>query len=458
MQLQLVILRAVVQHPGQFKSFERGGHFHIDQFKYTPAKLLWTVIAAFTVLSVTCPCILAANPATKAPGSPNKSPAANSKGSAAGASTDTWRKTVRDNISLADEKVKVGEVGTARHLIDQAITTVKEQGSEEDRLMADCLITEGRIQIQEGNKGLAEDSLKQALDIRRKILKPGDKQVCDLIEEYAVLLDNMGRKAEAEKLREEVAVERAKERVAGATTASSGTTTNICDKAIELARQATTAGDREGAFAQWKLALAAAEKQSINDPRIGYCLLKLSDEYLQKKDYSQSEQSLKRAIEVLKGGSHETSNCTAMALRRLAYLEFMNKNMQRASDLYSKALEMENRVNADPRIIATTVQQVASISMVSKDFSRVEQACKQLQELSSQLTGASKTYARITATSLLGAIYMQTGRSREGMDLLKQISNMQPANATEYGKQLSADIIDAERLTDDRMYKELQKK
>lgn len=369
---------------------------------------------------------------------------------------DSWRKTVKDQLDQASQIVQKGEVGNARAILEQAKATVKDKASEQELLYADCLALEGRIQVLEGNKGLAEDSFHQALDLKRKLLKPNDKQIFDLIDEYSSLLSDMGRKSDAEKLKEEVAIERAKERLATGQTPVQGKG-DAAGKAIEQARELSTKGDPQ-AFAQWKIALEMVQKQGADDPRSAYCLLKIADCYQQKQNNTEAQEELNKSLEVLKSTGNDKSTCGFTVLRRLAYLAFANKNYQRAAELYSSALEIENKMNCDPRIIASTAQQLASIGMLTRDFAKAESACKQLQSISDQLTGVTKTYAKITATSILGGIYMQSGRTGEGMALMKQISSMQPANAQEYGAQLGKEITDSEKLAEDCILKELQKK
>lgn len=408
-----------------------------------PATLL-VAILSFAFCVVDC---FADTPKSAKPSSGKSAPAA------ANVQQDAWRKTVKDLVGQANDKLKTGETGAARQLLEQALGQLKEKSGEEDILHADCLLTDGRIQVLEGNKGLADDSFRQALEIKRKLLKGNDKAVIDLIDEYAGLLDSMGRKADAEKLREEAAVAKAKDRANSLAAPTTGAKASTCDKAIALARDTSAGGDRSAALAQWKLALEAAEKQGANDPRVAYCLIKISDECSLKKDYGQAEENLKKAVEVLKSGPKSNSLCTGMAFRRLGVIDLTNKNYARAIDYYGRSLESQTKANADPRMIASTASQLASTCMLARDLSRGEQVCRQLQEISDQLTGSYKAYAKMTATSLLGGIYMQTGRMSEGMALMKQISTNQSAYAN-----LGAEMADAEKAADELMYREVQPK
>lgn len=394
-------------------------------------------------------------PAAKAPvksstAAPNKTSVA----SPATAPVAAWKKSVGELLKQANEKTEAGEVGPARTLVEQALSAVKENSGEQDLLMADCLMADGRIQALERNMGLAEDSIKQAVDIRRKLLKPEDSLLIEGIQEYAALLDKMGRKSEGDKLREEIAVTRAKERVAAVTNSENGSASgDSIGAAIQMARKATEKGDHETSLPLWKLALAAAQKHDSAGLRTAFCFIKLGDEYLYKKDSTQALHNLKLAIDALKP-AHQDSQCALMAFRRVGMIESTNKNYAQAVDAFSKSVDIGLRSHADPRLTASTLQQLISMCIISKETGKGEQACKQLQDLSDQLTGAMKASSKMIATSMLGSIYMQTGRMSEGMALMKQISGSQPAYSQEYTQQITADYTAMEKLAEDAMMKE----
>lgn len=362
-----------------------------------------------------------------------------------------WKKQVADLLKQANEKTQTGEVGPARALVDQAISAVKENGADPDLLLADCLVADARIQVLERNMGLAEDSLKQSVDIRRKLLKPQDNLLIETVQEYAVLLDNMGRKGDADKLREEIAMTRAQERVAAVANARVTDSGDAIGAAIQLARQTTEKGDYDAALIQWKLALAAAQRQNSSGLRAAYCLIKLGDVYLYKKDYTQALHNMKLGVEAVKT-TNPDSTCALMAFRRIGMIESMNKNYSQAIDAFAKASDICVKSHGDPRLAATSLQQGASMCIMAKENGKGEQLCKQLLEVSDQLTGAMKSTFKMTATSLLGSIYMQTGRMGEGMALMKQIS--QPAGGQDYAQQLTTDYTGMEKLADETMLKE----
>ncbi|MBY0549656.1 MAG: hypothetical protein K2W95_20430 [Candidatus Obscuribacterales bacterium] len=417
-----------------------------------PSDLRWLI--AMSIFLSSCAIAQGAQPAIK---SPVKSLSAPSRAAAA-QPVPAWKQAAGELLKQANEKTQSGEVGPARSLVEQAVATVKENAGEQDLLMADCLLADGRIQALERNMGLAEESIKQAVDIRRKLLKPEAGLLIDALQEYASLLDKMGRKSEGDKIREEVALTHAKERVSAVVRPANGTAVgDSAAAAILLARQTAEKGDREAALAQWKLALAAAQKQDSAGLRTAYCFIKLGDEYLYKKDYTQALHNLKFAIDALKP-AHQDSYCALIAFRRIGMIEATNKNFVQAIDSFAKSVDIATRTHADPRLTASTLQQLISMCIMNKDLGKGEQACKQLMELSDQLTGAMKASSKMTASSMLGSIYMQTGRMNEGMTLMKQLSGSQPANSQEYSQQLMADYTAMEKLADDAMLKEVSVK
>lgn len=325
--------------------------------------------------------------------------------------------------------------------------------------MASCLVIDCRIQVLEGNRGLAEESIKKALEIKKSSLKAGDKLIVETLKEYASLLQDMGRKQDEAKIREEIASVQASERMSAATATpklAGGSRSDACETAIQLARETSLKGSSEASLAQWKLALTAAQKQDSSGLRVAYCAVKLGDEYLTKRDNAAATQYYRIAIDALTG-KNESSYCMVMALRRIGTIQSLDKEYAAGSRSFLKAADICTKLKADPRLMAMILQQSASMSVMAKDVSAGEQSCRNLLDISDQLTGAMKINAKISSSTLLGSLYMQTNRMSEGLALMGKIASMQPGDPQEYAQQLMKENQQMEKGCDDAMFNEIVK-
>lgn len=290
--------------------------------------------------------------------------------------------------------------------------------------MATCSLATGRIQVTERSFGLADDSFKKALDLRESKLGANAPLVLLTCKEYAALLDQLDRKEEAKKLTERITLANATATASSATPTRTTTAAPTTDKFLTYiaeAKKAYAAKDVDTCKANWKLAVEAAEKDK--GPRLAYALVHLSDLYMMAKQTAESEALLKRAIKVREESNSTQTLGMCRNLARLGTIHLMNKNYQDAARVLEQASDIEEKLAPSPSLQAQTLQSYSSVLMLTKNFGKAEQVCKRLISLSEKLPGTIGASKKQIATSLLGGIYMQSGRMNEGMQIMKQMSS-----------------------------------
>lgn len=289
--------------------------------------------------------------------------------------------------------------------------------------MATCSLATGRIQVTERSFGLADDSFKKALDLRESKLGATAPLVLLTCKEYAALLDQLDRKDEAKKLTERITVANATATANSAAPVPSSSVPKT-DKFLAYvaeAKKAYAAKDVDTCKANWKLAVEVAEKDK--GPRLAYALVHLSDLYMMDKQTAESEALLKRAIQVREETNSTQTLGMCRNLARLGTIYLMNKNYQEAARVLEQATSIEEKLSPSLSLQAQTLQSYSSVLMLTRNFGKAEQVCKRLISLSEKLPGPAGATKKQLATSVLGGIYIQSGRMNEGMQIMQQMGN-----------------------------------
>src|SRR5262249_1689634 len=136
--------------------------------------------------------------------------------------------------------------------------------------------------------------------LREGKLGANDPKVLDLCAEYAELLTKLKRSDEASKFRERITMANSLAAALPPPGQSKSTApgTDVFSKFVEKARADDAQQNRDQALADWKLAVAEAEKRSKSDGRLSFALVHLGDEYMYKKQPDEAEALFKRALEL----------------------------------------------------------------------------------------------------------------------------------------------------------------
>ncbi len=353
---------------------------------------------------------------------------------------------------MAGWLAKKGDSGQARSLVEQATAILGSPESKYPVEMASCYIATAKRQIAEGTLGLADDSYKQALALQESALAPTQPAVLKTCKEYAALLDQLGRKDDADKLRDRINLAKATgfgaATTAGAKSQAGVKSDSLFAKLVEDAKAADAAGNKAAAMSNWRLAVQEAEKKTTTENQLAFALLHLADEYRGNKQDDEAVSLYKRALSLREKNGKDNTLGMARNLKRLGQC-YMQSKPAEAESLLKRAIEIEQKCQASDCVQASTLQSLLSACMVAKDNQQAEQTAKQLLAISAKQSGAVAAINKRMAMGSLGSIYIQSGRVDEGMKLMKELSSsMSTESAADASKTYTSEYVEGEKQVD----------
>ncbi|MCW5823302.1 MAG: tetratricopeptide repeat protein [Cyanobacteria bacterium TGS_CYA1] len=349
-----------------------------------------------------------------------------------------------------------GDVALAWQNNDQAQAIIDKAQGDNNLEKAAVNLAIARTRQSERSLGLADDFFKKALEETVAGSNKGENKETDspatllVCQEYALMLEKMDRKDEAKKL---------SERVTLAKTLTPSTTPMVIDakaglnKLIADAKKVEDAGDVDKTIESWKSTIAAIEKANVKDQRLAYCLVHLGSVLIEKKNYSEAQAILKKALDVRKNCSAPQNAGMARNLRRIGDCYMLEKNWQDATNFLVQAFEAEEAYGADDATKNTTLNKLASSCLQAKDFKRGENACRQILVLVEKSDSPAKPMKKMMATSMLAGMMMQSGRMQEGMQLMQNMAGsgaqMNQQNTQEYTAALKAEWDEVEKKSEE---------
>lgn len=361
----------------------------------------------------------------------------------------------RQLAKLASYYVRKGEQGQARTYLDEAGQLLTGNEAKEPLENACYYLVLARRQNSEGSFGLADDSYQKALKLYDSAKPTNQSEVLQLAKEYASLLDNLGRKNEAEKLKDRINLARATASVTSSTSVatSAGSTSNFL-KLINEAKQAANSGDHGKSKSLWRLALEDAQKNG-NDKRAAYVLVHLADEARLDKQEDEAVSLYRQSLSVREKCGATDGLGMARNLTRLAQCYMSSKKSTEAESLLRKAVDIEDKKDAAISLKAITLQSLLSASMLNKNTQQTEEVAKKLIAVSEKQEGLLGAQNKRMASSMLGAVYMQTGRMNEGIAIMKSVSTeMNKTSAADTSKAIMEQYNDADKSSDEAELKE----
>lgn len=324
-----------------------------------------------------------------------------------------------------------GEVQEARKLQEEALSTLKSDEKSYPLEISWCRLAEGRRLSSEGSFGLADDAYQKALSLKQSVLKENDPELLVLMKEYAELLDKLDRKADAQKFKEKInyalATEVFDQGTGSVLSDRSGQSGAAGGKGVVFKKLADEAlieerkGNKEKAMSLWKLAVQEGEKTTGLESEEAFALVHLADVYLQA-DRDQALSMYKKSLALREKVGKENTLGQARALLRLAQIAQAKGENQEYQSLLSKAYQIEKNCQASDSVLATCLQSLLSAYIVTKKHSEAEIAAKELLAISQRQKSPLAPLNRRMALSMLGSIYMQTGRMNEGLKLMQEVA------------------------------------
>jgi hypothetical protein len=316
--------------------------------------------------------------------------------------------------------------GLGRSNIERAAAILGESDSKHPSQKASYYIARAHLLIAEGSLAAADECFKKGLSMQESSFSPAHPVALKTCREYAVLLDRLGRKAEADAMRQRVNNARLVQ--TGATAAADK---GAFLKAVQSGKAADLAGQRAAGIAAWKQAVAEAEKRPDLDNELPFALLRLGDEYRSASRINDAQKLYRRSRRLREVAGNNNTLGMARNLERLALCANAQKSWAEAESLLKQALEIEQKVQASDQIVATTMESLLPACMANKDTKEAELIARQLLAISARQTGAAAANNKRMAAGVLGSIYIQSGRVDEGMKLMKEVSST-PADPDAY--------------------------
>lgn len=353
---------------------------------------------------------------------------------------------------LAGVLARKGAVGDARETLDKAKGMLEKAAGEHALEDAVVAFNEGSMQAAQRLGGLAEESLKHACTLLSD--RSGAKlYYARALEEQAAVLDQLERQQDANAVREKLALLRSTSITGSGTSASTVSTKTGADPYWDHVKAAITASlqnDRDTAIDQWKLALKEAEtSKNHSDGRVAYVLLHLGDEYQAKKMTGEAEAMYKRSLELREKSNATNTLGMARNLGRLAVIAGMKQDFRQADALLTRALRIEDDCKADDSIVAATLQAMASPCTMLKLTDKSEANFKRLLEIADRGRVTNALMLKSMSTTMLGGLYMSTGRLQQGMNLIKQMQSMTPQSPEQIQKVQLQEFVRVETLIDE---------
>ncbi len=344
--------------------------------------------------------------------------------------------------AVADLKARQGEIADSADTVERAMSILGQSDEKYPLEMAVCYQAIANRESARGSFGLADDAFKKALDLRTAKLPATDPDLLDTCKCYAEVLNQLGRKDEANKLQERISLAKVTSSVAAQGSASSGGKKADSNKAalflklLEDAKAANQAKDRDRSLSCWKLVAAEAEKSAAKDGRLPYALVHLGDAYSYNMQRDEAAALYKRAMDLRGQNGSDNTLGAARNLSRIASSELSNKHSAEAARLYSKVVEIEQHQNAPDTVQLRALQHLVSACMASKENGKAEEAAKRMASLADKVGGPIGTMQKNFAIGMLGSLYMQSGRTQEGLQLMKSMAGAARANPGDIGKAL----------------------
>ncbi len=345
---------------------------------------------------------------------------------------------------MAAYYARKGESSSCRNYQEQAGKILALQKNSFPFISSLAALAEARRFIAEGSPGLADDQFKEVLKLQESTLKTDDPCILLSLLEYADLLDKIDRKTEAENLRKRVSLAKAnfvlaseQKNAALVLKSAQGSSPEAkFNKLIEEAMKEGNNKNTDKAISLFKLAAQEAEKNPAMAKRQAFALLRAADMHLSKEP-QEAETLYRKSLSIYENLQKGKALGEARCLIRLSQIAGMSSRSQQAKDLLTKALEIEKASQASQQMQAACLQSLLSACMSSKSYGEAERAAKQLLEISEKQSGMSAALNKRMALSMLGSLYMQSGRMNEGMKLMQEVANSMKS-AEEDSKQMAS--------------------
>ncbi len=255
-----------------------------------------------------------------------------------------------DLFEVSEPERARGATMTAREILDRGALGIRRDLGREPEAQAALLATVGQVYQKLGLYEQAEPLLRQALDLRGRILGGDHADTAASHSELGLLLIDRGAYEEAEgHLRQALAVHRR-----AAASDAAGAELGKCLNDLGLALYYQGRFDEAGAFLRY--ALAVRQRSLGPDHRaVGETLNNQAAIWLQKRDWRAGEEALRRALAIHRRAYGNDHPEVAITLSNLGVALERQGSLEEAEALLREALAIRQKLlgRAHPEIADT---------------------------------------------------------------------------------------------------------
>jgi serine/threonine protein kinase/tetratricopeptide (TPR) repeat protein len=296
-----------------------------------------------------------------------------------------------DLFKVSNPSEARGNTVTAREILDKGAERIRGELKEEPEVRATLMATMGKVYNSLGLFDKAEGLLRDALEIRRRVLGHEHPEVAATMHSLAGVLLAKGDYAGAEALfREALSMRR---KLLG------NEHPDVASSLVGLADVLDDKGDYAGAEALFREALAMRRRLLGNEhPDVARSLIGLADVLDYKGNYAEAEALFREAIAMerkLLGNEHPH---VAASLNSLAIVLYERGDYAGAEALYRESLAMQRKLlgNEHPEV-ATSLNNLADVLDEKGDYAGAEALYREALAMWRKLLGNEHPHV---ATSL----------------------------------------------------------
>ncbi|MBF0508555.1 MAG: tetratricopeptide repeat protein [Deltaproteobacteria bacterium] len=330
------------------------------------------------------------------------------------------RMTDRANLrflSAAASKAGAGDLKMIRldyrAAADDYAQAAKLVPAGSDLIKAAYLNRQGQALLHAGKSPEAEAPLKEAMDIRDRLLKPNDPRIGESLSNLAALDRAQGKYAQAEPLLKRAL--KIMEQALGPDHPDTAATLTNLARLYEY----------QGKFTQAELVyqrdLKLTEQALGPDhPRLAVTLNNLAELDRAQGKYDQAEPLYQRALKITEKALGPDHPRLAATLNNLAGLYQTQKKYDQAEPLYQRSLKITEKVlGPDHPDTAMTMNNLAALYYARKKYDQAEPLYQRALEIKEKALGPEHPD---TATSLnnLAALYQAQGKYAQAEPLYKR--------------------------------------
>lgn len=279
----------------------------------------------------------------------------------------------------------------------------------------------GQLHFMSGDFRGAERSMREALTIRERLLKPDDPLVAQSLNNVATVLGRQGDLVRAEEML--VRALDVYRRALGPDHL------DVARALINLARMYNERGDLERAEARYGEAVRIVEKAGGNDILLAQLLNNLGILYQDRGDLERAREALERSLKIRQAALKPTDLQIALAMGNLASVHQERGALDDSARLYESALAMYDASGAGAQHpnAATFANNLAMVWLLKEEYDKARPLYMRALETRRARLGPSHPQVAKTLETL-GVFHQVVGEERDAVARMSEAAAIVEAN------------------------------